>query len=83
MAKLCIYELKTDKKESVMGSIVVRLKVKENCSHITQSQKNVNLSQLVLADSFQKAMQSEKCQTFRQDNSLQIWRLCKNLKNTC
>lgn len=51
MAKLCIYELKTDKKESVMGSIVVRLKVKENCSHITQSQKNVNLSQLVLADS--------------------------------
>ena len=51
MAKLCIHETKTDKKESVMGSIVVRLKVKGNCNHITQSQKNVDLSQLVLANS--------------------------------
>ena len=50
-AKLCIHEMKTDKKESVMGSIVVRLKGQENCDHVTQSQKNVNLSQLVLADS--------------------------------
>ena len=34
-----------------MGSIVVRLKGQENCDHVTQSQKNVNLSQLALADS--------------------------------
>lgn len=67
MAKLCIYELKTDKKRKCNGQHYCEAESQENCSHITQV-KNVNLSQLVLADSqFQKAMQSEKCQTFRQD----------------
>lgn len=65
MAKLCIHEMKTDKKGSVMGSIV-RLKVKENCDYVTQSQKNVNLSQLVLADSqFSKGNAERKMLNFQ------------------